>query len=130
MVDDHVPQLAGYVGVDGATNLSDTTQARHKAEVDDMARDFIATVLDARRARAGGTGQDCAALAIVVALAGVAHDLRDLRFVVRLHGHSDQLLFDGLDRVRHRLSEVWLLPSTTKRLVSVGDPDRRGTVDY
>ena len=41
-----VPGLAGYVTPDGSINVSDTTQARHEREIDAMARDFIATVLD------------------------------------------------------------------------------------
>lgn len=41
-----VPGLDGYVRSDGSTNVSDTTQARHEGEIDAMARDFIATVLD------------------------------------------------------------------------------------
>ncbi|WP_210085517.1 hypothetical protein [Mycobacterium sp. OAE908] len=41
-----VPGLAGYVAPDGSINLSDTTQARYEGEIDYMARDFIATVLD------------------------------------------------------------------------------------
>lgn len=41
-----VPGLAGHVMPDGTVNVSDTTQARFESEVDAMARDFIATVLD------------------------------------------------------------------------------------
>lgn len=41
-----VPGLAGRALPDGSINLSDTTQARHEAEIDDVARSFIATVLD------------------------------------------------------------------------------------
>jgi len=41
-----VPELAGYVAADGSINLSDTTQARYGGEIDDMASDFIATMLD------------------------------------------------------------------------------------
>lgn len=41
-----VPALAGHVSAEGAMNLSDTTQARDRGEIDTMARDFIATVLD------------------------------------------------------------------------------------
>lgn len=41
-----VPELAGYVGADGAINLSDTTQARRLADVAGTAVDFICTVTD------------------------------------------------------------------------------------
>ncbi len=41
-----VSALAGYVGAGGAVNLSDTTQARRRGEIDTMAREFIAVVLD------------------------------------------------------------------------------------
>ena len=41
-----VPELDGYVGVDGAINLSDTTQARRLADVPGEAVDFICTVTD------------------------------------------------------------------------------------
>lgn len=38
------PELAGYVRPDGATNYSDTTQAREPGEIASQARDFICTV--------------------------------------------------------------------------------------
>jgi hypothetical protein len=41
-----VPGLDGYVAADGSINVGDTTQARHAGEIEYMARDFIATVLD------------------------------------------------------------------------------------
>jgi hypothetical protein len=41
-----VPELNGYISPTGTINLSDTTQARHRGEIDAMACDFIATVLD------------------------------------------------------------------------------------
>lgn len=41
-----VPELNGYVGADGAINLSDTTQARRLSDVPSEARDFICTVTD------------------------------------------------------------------------------------
>lgn len=41
-----VPELDGYVGADGAINLSDTTQARRISEVRSQAVDFICTVTD------------------------------------------------------------------------------------
>jgi hypothetical protein len=40
------PGLDGYVAADGSINVGDTTQARHGGEIDEMARDFIATVLE------------------------------------------------------------------------------------
>lgn len=41
-----VPELDGYRDADGAINVGITTQARHEGEIDAMARDFIATVID------------------------------------------------------------------------------------
>lgn len=41
-----VPELDGYVGADGATNLSTITQARRLADVPNEARDFICTITD------------------------------------------------------------------------------------
>lgn len=41
-----VPELNGYVGADGAINLSDTTQARRISDVAGTAIDFICTVTD------------------------------------------------------------------------------------
>ena len=41
-----VPGLDGHVAADGSINVSDTTQARSEGEIESMARDFIATVLD------------------------------------------------------------------------------------
>ena len=41
-----VPELDGYVGAGGATNVGDTTQARRLADVPAEARDFICTVTD------------------------------------------------------------------------------------
>lgn len=41
-----VPELNSYIDTTGAINLSNVTQAPHEGEVNDMARDFIATVLD------------------------------------------------------------------------------------
>ncbi|KLO31568.1 hypothetical protein ABW16_01635 [Mycolicibacter heraklionensis] len=41
-----VPELAGYVGADGAINLSTTTQARRLADVPSESADFICTVTD------------------------------------------------------------------------------------
>ncbi|MGV0607367.1 hypothetical protein [Mycolicibacterium sp. XJ1904] len=38
--------LTGYVTASGAINTSTVTQARHEGEVEEMARDFIACVLD------------------------------------------------------------------------------------
>ena len=39
-----VPELDGHIGASGAVNCSTVTQARHAGEVDQMAREFIATV--------------------------------------------------------------------------------------
>lgn len=41
-----VPELAEYVGANGAINLSDTTQARRLSDVAGTAVDFICTVTD------------------------------------------------------------------------------------
>lgn len=41
-----VPELAGYVGSDGAINLSTTTQARRLSDVTKEAFDLICTVTD------------------------------------------------------------------------------------
>ncbi|AGB26872.1 hypothetical protein Mycsm_06757 (plasmid) [Mycobacterium sp. JS623] len=39
-----VAGLDGYVAADGSVNIGDTTQARFRTEIEDMARDYIATV--------------------------------------------------------------------------------------
>lgn len=41
-----VPAMMGYVDSDGSVNVSDVTQARHEGEIEEMAREFIATVTD------------------------------------------------------------------------------------
>ena len=41
-----VPELDGYINSAGATNISDTTQARRLSEVTAQARDFICTITD------------------------------------------------------------------------------------
>ncbi|WP_246216554.1 HicB family toxin-antitoxin system [Mycobacterium botniense] len=41
-----VPELNGYIGADGAINLSTVTQARRISEVPSQAKDFICTVTD------------------------------------------------------------------------------------
>ncbi|WP_018601943.1 hypothetical protein [Mycobacterium sp. 155] len=48
-----VPELAGYVAVNGTINLSDTTQARRIAEVPGIAVDFICTVTDSAPSEVG-----------------------------------------------------------------------------
>lgn len=42
----YIPALDGYVLPDGSINVGGVTQARHRGEIEDMARDYIAVVLD------------------------------------------------------------------------------------
>ena len=42
-----VPELDGHRGADGAINVGSLTQARHYADIEQEARDFICTVVDA-----------------------------------------------------------------------------------
>lgn len=48
-----VPELAGYVGADGAINIGDTTQARRLADVPTEVRDFICTITDCAPSEVG-----------------------------------------------------------------------------
>lgn len=48
-----LPELAGYVGADGAVNLSTTTQTRRLADVPSETIDFICTVTDSAPSAVG-----------------------------------------------------------------------------